>query len=189
MKTGKVIIFCAPSGSGKTTLVKHLLQVNSQLLFSVSACTRSKRAGEVHGKDYYFLSKEEFQQKIEAGEFLEYEEVYGGNFYGTLKSEIDRIWDLGKTVLFDVDVVGGLHLKSYFGDKALAVFVKPPSIQVLEDRLRFRSTETEETLKMRVDKAVSELGYESKFEQVLLNDDLKLALAQAELLVNEFIKA
>lgn len=189
MKTGKVIIFCAPSGSGKTTIVKHLLQVNSNLLFSVSACTRNKREGETHGKDYYFLSKEAFQQKIDAGEFLEYEEVYGGNYYGTLKSEIERIWSLGKTVLFDVDVVGGLHLKSYFGDKALAIFVKPPSIEVLEDRLRFRSTETEQTLKMRVEKAVSELGFESKFEQVLLNNDLKVALAQAELLVNEFLKA
>lgn len=189
MNAGKVIIFCAPSGSGKTTIVKHLLQVNSKLMFSVSACTRSKRAGEEDGKDYYFLSKESFQQKIENDDFLEFEEVYGGNFYGTLKSEIDRIWSLGKVVLFDVDVVGGLHLKKYFGDNALAVFVKPPSIQVLEERLRFRSTETEETLRIRVNKAVSELGYEDKFEEVLLNNDLKLALAQAELLVNNFINA
>jgi guanylate kinase len=187
MNPEKVIIFCAPSGSGKTTIVKHLLQVNNQLMFSVSACTRSKRTGEVDGKDYYFLSKDAFQQKIKQDEFLEYEEVYGGNFYGTLKSEINRIWDLGKVVLFDVDVVGGLKLKEYFGNKALAIFVKPPSIQVLEERLRFRSTETDETLKMRVDKAVNELRFESKFEEVLLNDDLKLALAQAELLVNHFI--
>jgi guanylate kinase len=187
MNPEKVIIFCAPSGSGKTTIVKHLLQVNNQLMFSVSACTRSKRTGEVDGKDYYFLSKEAFEQKIKQDEFLEYEEVYGGNFYGTLKSEINRIWDLGKVVLFDVDVVGGLKLKAYFDKKALAIFVKPPSIQVLEERLRFRSTETEETLKIRVDKAVNELGFELKFEEVLLNDDLKLALAQAELLVNHFI--
>jgi guanylate kinase len=189
MKKGKVIIFCAPSGSGKTTIVKHLLQVNHHLLFSVSACTRNKRNGEVDGKDYYFLSKESFEQKIKAGEFLEYEEVYGGNFYGTLKSEIDRIWELGKVVLFDVDVVGGLHLKEYFGANALAVFVKPPNIQVLEERLRFRSTETEDTLRMRVNKAVKELAFESKFEQLLLNDDLKHALAQAELIVNDFLKS
>ena len=188
MNKGKVIIFCAPSGSGKTTIVKHLLQVNPSLMFSVSACTRDKRAGEVDGKDYYFLGKDAFKQKISANEFLEYEEVYGGNFYGTLKSEIDRIWSLDKVVVFDVDVVGGLHLKQYFGDKALAIFVKPPNIQVLEERLRFRSTETEETLRMRVNKAVKEIAFESKFEQVLLNDDLKHALAQAELIVNHFIK-
>lgn len=186
MTEGKVIIFCAPSGSGKTTIVKHLLNINPQLMFSVSACTRAKRAGEVEGKDYYFLTQEAFAQNIKEDAFLEYEEVYGGNFYGTLKSEINRIWALGKVVLFDVDVVGGLHLKSIFGDKALAVFVRPPSIKVLEDRLRFRSTETEETLRMRVNKAVKELAFETKFEQVLLNDDLKLALAQAELLVKNF---
>ncbi len=183
----KVIIFCAPSGSGKTTIVKHLLKVNPLLSFSVSACTRSRRAGEEDGKDYYFLSKEEFKSKIDAHEFLEYEEVYGGNFYGTLKSEIDRIWALGKVVLFDVDVVGGLNIKKYFGDNALAVFVKPPGVDILEQRLRYRSTETEETLKIRVEKAVHELQYESKFECVLLNDQLDLALMEAEKLVNNFL--
>jgi guanylate kinase len=188
MTEGKVIIFCAPSGSGKTTIVKHLLNVNSLLMFSVSACTRPMRSGEVDGKDYYFLSKDTFAEKIKAGSFLEYEEVYDGNFYGTLQSEIERIWSLGKVVVFDVDVVGGMHLKTFFGDNALAIFVKPPSVQVLEDRLRFRSTETDETIRIRVGKAVKELSFESKFEQVLLNDDLKLALAQAELLVNHFIK-
>jgi guanylate kinase len=156
-------------------------------MFSVSACTRPMRLGEVDGKDYYFLSKDTFAEKIKAGSFLEYEEVYDGNFYGTLQSEIERIWSLGKVVLFDVDVVGGLHLKTFFGENALAIFVKPPSVQVLEDRLRFRSTETDETIRIRVNKAVKELSFESKFEQVLLNDDLKLALAQAELLVNHFI--
>lgn len=189
MDKGKVIIFCAPSGSGKTTIVKHLLQINPILMFSVSACTRSKRVGEVDGKDYYFLEKHAFEQKIHANEFLEYEEVYGGNFYGTLKSEIDRIWSLNKVVIFDVDVVGGLHLKQYFGENALAIFVKPPNIQVLEERLRFRSTETEETLRMRINKAIKEIAFESKFEQVLLNDDLKHALAQAELIVNNFLKS
>jgi guanylate kinase len=183
----KAIIFCAPSGSGKTTIVKHLLSVDDRLSFSVSACTRKQREGEIHGKDYYFLSHETFKQKIEAGEFLEHEEVYGGNFYGTLKSEVERIWSLGKTVMFDVDVVGGLNIKEYFGDRALAVFVKPPSIETLEQRLRYRSTETEETLRMRVDKAVHELVFESKFEHVLMNDDLTVALKNAEKLVNDFL--
>ena len=183
----KAIIFCAPSSSGKTTIVNHLLSIDNRLSFSVSACTRSQRDGEVHGKDYYFLSQAEFKQKVEAGEFLEYEEVYGGNYYGTLKSEVERIWALGKTVMFDVDVVGGLNIKQYFGEQALAVFVKPPSIQVLEQRLRYRSTETEETLRMRVDKAVHELVFESKFEHVLINNDLAEALKNAESLVNQFI--
>jgi guanylate kinase len=183
----KVIIFCAPSGSGKTTIVKHLLSIDKRLAFSVSACTRKQRANEVHGKDYYFLSHEDFKQKIAENEFLEYEEVYGGNFYGTLKSEVDRIWAEGKAVLFDVDVEGGLNIKEYFGENALAIFVKPPSVEVLEDRLRFRSTETEETLKMRVDKAVHELVYESKFEHVLLNNELNAALREAENLINQFL--
>ena len=183
----KVVIFCAPSGSGKTTIVKHLLQVNPHLSFSVSACTRSKRANEEHGKDYYFLSHEEFKTRVDNHEFLEYEEVYGGNFYGTLKSEIDRIWAAGKAVIFDVDVVGGLNIKKYFGDKALAIFVKPPSVEVLEERLRYRSTETEETIRTRVNKAVSELGFESKFEVVLLNEHLPTALAKAETLVTDFL--
>jgi guanylate kinase len=185
----KAIIFCAPSGSGKTTIVKHLLSIDSRLAFSVSACTRAQRANELHGKDYYFLSQEVFYQKIQAGEFLEYEEVYGGNYYGTLKSEIDRIWNEGKAVVFDVDVEGGLNIKQYFGEKALAVFVKPPSVAELEQRLRYRSTETEETLKMRVSKAVHELQYESKFEHVLTNHDLDKALVEAELLVNRFLTA
>jgi guanylate kinase len=183
----KVIIFCAPSGSGKTTIVKHLLNVDERLAFSVSACTRAKRAGETHGKDYYFLSMQEFKQHIAQNDFLEYEEVYGGNFYGTLKSEIDRIWASGKVVIFDVDVVGGLNIKNYFGDKALGVFVKPPSVEALEKRLRYRSTETEETLRMRINKAVHELAYETKFEQVILNDHLEAALEQAEELVDRFL--
>jgi guanylate kinase len=183
----KVIIFCAPSGSGKTTIVKHLLQQNNQLMFSVSACTRNRREGEVDGKDYYFLTKENFAEKVKNNEFLEYEEVYGGNFYGTLKAEIERIWALGKVVLFDVDVVGGLNIKNYYGDNALAVFVKPPDVATLEKRLRHRSTETEETLKMRVEKAVHELEFQSKFEVVLLNDDLSIALEKAESLVNSFL--
>lgn len=188
MANRKVIIFCAPSGSGKTTIVKHLLAKYPQLMFSVSACTRAQRANEVDGKDYYFLSLEAFKQKIAQQEFLEYEEVYGGNFYGTLKAEIDRIWALGKVVIFDVDVEGGLNIKNYFGANAMAVFVKPPSVAVLEERLRYRSTETEETIKMRVGKAVKELAYESKFEHVVLNQHLETALIEAEALVSHFIK-
>jgi guanylate kinase len=187
MQKGKVVIFCAPSGSGKTTIVRHLLSINPNLMFSVSACTRKQREGEVNGKDYYFLSQEEFKKRIWQGDFLEHEEVYGGNFYGTLKSEIDRIWQLGKVVLFDVDVVGGLNIKEYFGTQALAIFVKPPSVEVLEQRLRFRSTETEETLKMRVGKAVKELAFEEKFEKTILNNELSKALQEAEDLVNEFL--
>jgi guanylate kinase len=183
----KVIIFCAPSGSGKTTIVKHLLEVNKQLAFSVSACTRSKRVNEEHGKDYYFLTHEDFKNKLVHGEFLEYEEVYGGNFYGTLKSEIDRIWAAGKVVIFDVDVEGGLNLKKYFEEKALAIFVKPPSIETLAKRLKERSTETEEMLQIRIGKAVLELAYENKFEKVLINENLKETLAKAEKLVTDFI--
>jgi guanylate kinase len=185
----KVVIFCAPSGSGKTTIVKHLLGVFPQLAFSVSACTRNRRVNETDGKDYYFISHEEFKQRIDKGEFLEYEEVYGGNFYGTLKSEIERIWNNKQAVIFDVDVVGGVNIKQYFGDKALAIFVKPPSVEVLEQRLRYRSTETEETLQMRVEKAVRELEYESKFEHVILNDHLATALEKAETLVRNFLQA
>jgi guanylate kinase len=185
----KVVIFCAPSGSGKTTIVKHLLSVDERLVFSVSACTRRQRPNEVNGRDYYFISIEAFKQKIEAGEFLEYEEVYGGNFYGTLKSEIERIWSLNKVVIFDVDVEGGLNIKKYFGNKALAVFVKPPGIESLEMRLRERSTETEETLKMRVSKAIHELVYENQFEKVIVNDRLNEALSEAERMVNEFLIA
>lgn len=184
----KAIIFCAPSGSGKTTIVRHLLAIDKRLMFSVSACTRAKRESEVNGKDYYFLTKDDFLNKIANDEFLEYEEVYGGNFYGTLKAEIERIWSLGKTVIFDVDVVGGMNIKKYFGEQALAIFVKPPGVKELEARLRYRSTETEETLKMRVNKAIHELEYESKFEVVLENIILEDALAKAEKLVNDFLK-
>lgn len=183
----KVIIFCAPSGSGKTTIVKHLLSIDNRLTFSVSACTRKQRANEVNGKDYYFLSLEEFKNKISNNEFLEYEEVYGGNYYGTLKSEVGRIWALNKVAIFDVDVEGGLNIKKYFDEKALAVFVKPPSIQTLEMRLRERSTETEETLKVRIEKAVHELAYENKFEKIIENDELENALLNAENIVNEFL--
>ncbi|MBW7844670.1 MAG: guanylate kinase [Bacteroidia bacterium] len=183
----KIIIFCAPSGSGKTTIVKHLIASNNRLAFSVSACTRKQRANEVNGKDYYFISMQEFKDKIANNEFIEYEEVYDGNYYGTLKSEISRLWEQNKVIIFDVDVIGGLNLKKYFGDAALAVFVKPPNIKVLEERLRFRSTETEENLQIRIKKAITELSYEHMFERVLLNENLDKTFIEAEQLIHDFI--
>lgn len=183
----KIIIFCAPSGSGKTTIVKHLIASNNRLAFSVSACTRKQRANEANGKDYYFISMQEFKDKIANNEFIEYEEVYDGNYYGTLKSEISRLWEQNRVIIFDVDVIGGLNLKKYFGDAALALFVKPPNIKVLEERLRFRSTETEENLQIRIKKAITELSYEHKFERVLLNENLDKTFIEAEQLIHDFI--
>jgi len=187
MGAGKLIIFSAPSGSGKTTLVHHLLsKPELKLAFSVSATSRSKRPNETDGKDYYFLSADEFRKRIDAGDFLEWEEVYNNQFYGTLRSEIDRIHAEGKHVMFDVDVVGGLNIKKQFGDDALAAFVKPPSIEELERRLRNRSTESEESLQKRVGKAAEEMEYADQFDVVLVNDDLDIAKAEAEKLVTDF---
>jgi guanylate kinase len=189
MATGKAFIFSAPSGSGKTTIVKHLLKTNSSLEFSISACTRDKRGRtEEDGRDYYFLTPEEFKYKIDHDEFIEWEEVYPGNFYGTLKSEIERIWQSGKNVIFDVDVKGGLSLKTYFKERALAVFVKVPSLAVLKERLSSRSSETPESLSQRLYKARFELGFEDKFDVTILNTDLDSSLAEAQRLVTEFIK-
>ncbi|MBS1558743.1 MAG: guanylate kinase [Bacteroidetes bacterium] len=184
---GKAIIFSAPSGSGKTTIVQHLLKNNSDLGFSISAATRDKRGRtEQNGKDYYFLSPEEFKKKIDRDEFVEWEEVYAGNFYGTLKSEIQRIWDEGKNVIFDVDVKGGLNLKKYFGDKALAIFVKVPSVEVLKQRLNDRGTETEEALSRRLFKASFEMSFQKDFDVVLLNENLEKSLAEAQRLYDAF---
>lgn len=188
MSSGKAIIFSAPSGSGKTTIVKHLLTTNPRLGFSISACTRDKRGrDEQNGKDYYFLTPEEFKSKIDQNAFVEWEEVYEGNFYGTLKAEIERIWNEGKTVIFDVDVKGGLHLKEYFGDSALAVFVKVPSLEVLTSRLRDRGTESEESLSRRLYKAKFEMSFEDRFDVSLVNDDMEKSFLQAEALVNNFL--
>jgi len=184
---GKAIIFSAPSGSGKTTIVKHLLKNNSDLGFSISASTRDKRGRtEQNGKDYYFLPPSEFKKKIDNNEFVEWEEVYEGNFYGTLKSEIERVWKEGKNVIFDVDVKGGLNLKKYFGDKALAVFVKVPSVEVLKERLNDRGTETIESLSRRLFKAEFEMSFSDKFDVVLVNEDLDRSLAEAQRLYDEF---
>jgi guanylate kinase len=184
---GKALIFSAPSGSGKTTIVKHLVNVNPDLGFSISASTRDKRGRtESHGKDYYFLSPEEFKRKIDSGEFIEWEEVYEGNFYGTLKSEIDRIWQSGKNVIFDVDVKGGLNLKKYFGDRALAVFVRVPSLEVLKERLHDRGTESAESLSRRLFKAKFEMTFQDQFDVVLVNENLNKSLTDAQALYDSF---
>lgn len=187
--TGKCIIFSAPSGAGKTTIVHHLLSEMNGLEFSVSACSREPRPNEQNGKDYHFLGVEGFKQHIAADAFVEWEEVYSNNFYGTLKSELERIWTAGKAVVFDVDVIGGLNLKRIFGNNALAVFVQPPSYEVLEERLRARSTETEEKIEMRLAKAREELAKAPAFDTILVNDDLTKACEEAKLLVNDFLKA
>lgn len=185
---GKIIIFSAPSGAGKTTIVKHLLQVNPNLSFSISACTRDKRGRtEENGKDYYFITPEEFKQKIANDEFVEWEEVYEGAFYGTLKSEIQRIWDSGKHVILDVDVKGGLSIKNFYKERALAVFVKPPSIEELAKRLTARNTDSSSSISSRVFKAKFELSFEDQFDKVIVNDNLEEAFAKAEQLVNDFL--
>lgn len=184
----KCIIFSAPSGSGKTTIVRYLLNNYPNLGFSISACTRDKRGrNEENGKDYHFLTPDEFKRRIDNNEFIEWEEVYQGAFYGTLKSEIERIWESGKVVVFDVDVQGGLKLKQYFGDQALAIFVKCPSMEVLEQRLRTRNTDSAESISTRLFKVMFEMGFESKFDVTLINNDLNIALQTAEKLVSDFI--
>lgn len=185
---GKLIIFSAPSGAGKTTIVRHLLSKHAdKLSFSISASTRAPRGGEVDGKDYYFISKEEFLHRIAKKEFIEFEEVYSGTFYGTLRSEVERIWAMGKHVIFDIDVEGGLHLKRKFADRALAVFVQPPSLEVLVQRLRGRGTDSEEKLLERIAKAEKELGYARRFDVILHNDDLDRACKEAEQLIMDFL--
>ena len=188
MNKGKVVIFSAPSGSGKTTIVHHLADKFDYLGFSISACTRDKRGrSEVNGKDYYFLTPEEFKTRIDNHEFIEWEEVYPGNFYGTLKSEIERIWKSGKHVIFDVDVKGGVNLKKYFGEQALAVFVKVPSIEILKKRLKSRKTDSESSISQRLFKATFEMKFESEFDVTLLNENLDDSLKKAEILVDDFI--
>ena len=187
MQTGKLVIFSAPSGAGKTTIVHYLLNKFPELEFSISATTRPSRGEEVNDKDYYFISKEEFLHKVAKHEFVEFEEVYSGTFYGTLKSEIERIWAAGKVVVFDIDVEGGLRLKKKFGDDALAIFVQPPSLEVLIQRLGSRGTDSEEKLKERIAKAGKELAYAEKFDIILPNNELQTACQEAEKLVRDFI--
>lgn len=185
---GKLIIFSAPSGSGKTTIVRHLLASNSNLGFSISACTRDRRGrAEQNGKDYYFLTPEDFKEKIDNDEFVEWEEVYVGAFYGTLKSEIERVWASGKHVLFDVDVQGGLKLKKYYGDKALAIFVKVPDEETLKQRLLARGTETDDSLSKRLFKVHFEMSFQDQFDVILVNDELDDALQKAQKLADDFL--
>ncbi|WP_118193534.1 guanylate kinase [Albibacterium indicum] len=184
----KLIIFSAPSGAGKTTIVRHLLsKYADQLAFSISACTRQPRENEVDGKDYYFISQEDFLHKIAQKEFVEFEEVYAGTYYGTLRSEIERIWAGQKAVMFDIDVIGGLHLKNKFKEKALAIFVQPPSLEVLSKRLFGRGTDTIDKLNERIEKAKKELEYADQFDVILENDNLEKACERAEQLIENFL--
>ncbi len=189
MIKGKLIVFSAPSGSGKTTIVKHLLGIEKlNLEFSISATSREARGDEVEGKDYYFLSLKEFKNKIKSDEFLEWEEVYRDNFYGTLKSEVERIWAQGKHVIFDIDVVGGIDIKRIYPERTLSVFVKPPSIEELKIRLKKRSTESDDKINMRVAKASIELATAPQFDFIIENDNLDVALKEAEELAHNFLK-
>lgn len=189
MKKGKLLVFSAPSGSGKTTIVKHLLaQDDLNLEFSISAATREPRGEEVDGKEYYFMSIEDFKKHIKADDFIEWEEVYRDNFYGTLKSEVERIWAKGKNVIFDIDVAGGLRIKSKFATETLAVFVKPPSVDELKRRLKERSTESDDKINMRIAKAHVELATAPQFDTIIKNYDLAVAKEEAYQLVKEFVK-
>lgn len=186
MNKGKLIIFSAPSGAGKTTIVKHLLKQNGDLEFSISATSRAPRITETNGVDYFFLSEDEFRSRINNNEFLEWEEVYPGTYYGTLISEVERIRNKGKHVVFDVDVVGGINIKKFYGEEALAVFIQPPSIDELQLRLIRRSTDAPEVIRKRVEKAAYEMTFSSDFDVIIVNSDLQRALAEAEEIVKVF---
>jgi guanylate kinase len=187
MKNKKCVIFSAPSGAGKTTIVHHLLEKKFPLEFSISACSRPPRENEKDGVDYHFLGVEGFKQKITEDAFIEWEEVYPNHFYGTLKSEVERIWKNGNAVIFDVDVIGGLNLKKQFGKDALAIFVQAPSLAELEQRLRSRSTETEEKIQLRIDKAKNEIKFANHFDRILINDTLEKAFLEAENHISKFL--
>lgn len=188
-KRGKALIFVGPSGSGKTTIVKHLLAHNPTIRFSISACTRPKRPQEVHGRDYYFLSKQDFQDKITQGAFVEWHEVYKEQYYGTLKVELDRIWSVDKVAIFDIDVIGGLKLKKHLKERALAVYVSTPKLAVLEERLMLRGTESEESIALRMAAAQKEVTLAPQFDHVLANEDLEHSLEWAQKLLEEFLEA
>lgn len=187
MDNRKAVIFSAPSGSGKSTIVSHILKLHPELKFSVSAASRAPRGDEKNGVAYWFISADEFRKRIADNEFVEYEEVYPGSFYGTLKSEVERIWDNGDAIIFDVDVKGGVNLKKYFGDRALSVFIQAPSVEVLRQRLVSRATDSPEAIERRVAKAAEEMTYADKFDHIIVNDDLQKAYADAERLVSEFL--
>lgn len=186
--SNKVIIFSAPSGSGKSTIVSHILKLHPEMEFSVSATSRAPRGQERNGIEYHFFTADEFRKMIAEDKFVEYEEVYAGSFYGTLKSEVHRIWDKGHVIIFDVDVKGGVNLKKYFGDKALSVFIQAPSVEELQKRLVARGTDSAEAIAKRVAKASEEMTYADKFDYILVNDDLQKAYAEAEKVVNDFLQ-
>ena len=186
---GKLIVISAPSGAGKTSIISHLLNEMGGISFSVSACSREKRDNETDGKDYYFLGAEGFKKKIQEDSFLEWEEVYENQFYGTLKSELERIWDEGKTVIFDVDVVGGVNIKKQYPKNCLSIFIMPPSIAVLRERLGGRGSETEESLQKRLGKAEQEIARNQEFDAVVVNDNLDIACEEVKQLVKKFISS
>lgn len=185
---GKAIIVCAPSGAGKTTIVRHLVENIPELKFSISATTRNPRPNELDGKDYYFLTRKEFESKVENGDILEWQEVYENAFYGTLKSEVERIWEAGQHIIFDVEVLGGMNLKKTMGENALSIFIKVDDINILRKRLESRKTESSDSLDRRVQRAVMEMNEENKFDKVIVNHDLETALAEAREIVGNFIK-
>ena len=186
---GKLIVISAPSGAGKTSIVHHLLEQMPALSFSVSACSREKRDNETEGEDYYFLGVEGFKNKIEEDAFLEWEQVYENQYYGTLKSEVESIWEAGKTVIFDVDVVGGLNIKNQYPENCLSIFIMPPSIEVLRERLAGRGSESEESLQKRITKAAAEIARNQEFDKVVLNDDFQLACEEVKQLITKFISS
>lgn len=187
MSTGKLLIVTAPSGAGKTTIVRHLLSAFPQLQFSVSATNRERRPMEINGRDYYFISTQRFCELVDKGAFLEWEEVYTDQYYGTLRSEVDRILNAGRAVIFDIDVQGALNLKKTYGDQAMAIFIQPPSLEALIDRLNRRDTEDPQSLKKRIDRATDELTYKDDFDQTVVNDDLETALRDTEAIVRGFL--
>lgn len=186
--SNKTVIFSAPSGSGKSTIVHHILGLHPEMEFSVSAASRAPRGEEKNGIDYYFITPEEFRQKIENDEFVEYEQVYEGRYYGTLKAEVQRIWDKGNVIIFDVDVKGGINLKKYFGDRALSVFIQAPSIDELRRRLVNRGTDSEADIDARVAKAAEEMTFSDKFDYILINDELEKAFEDIDKVVDDFLK-
>ena len=185
--SNKVVIFSAPSGSGKSTIVNHILKRHPEMEFSVSATSRAPRGQEKNGVEYHFFTVDEFRKMISEDKFVEFEEVYAGSYYGTLKSEVQRIWDKGHVIIFDVDVKGGVSLKKYFGDRALSIFIQAPSVQELRQRLIGRGTDSAEAIERRVAKAAEEMTYADKFDRILINDDLSKAYADAEQMVSEFL--
>lgn len=187
MATGKLIIFSAPSGSGKSTIINYLLAQNLNMAFSCSATSRPPRGTEQHGVEYFFLTPEEFKQRIANDEFLEYEEVYENRFYGTLKAQVEKQLEAGQNVVFDVDVVGGCNIKKYYGDRALSVFIQPPSVEELRNRLTGRGTDAPEVIESRIAKAEFELGFANKFDVVIVNNDLDKAKAEALEIIKDFI--